>query len=482
MVAAELPGDPEISGITSDSRAVQPGFLFVALKGVRRDGADFIEDALSRGAAALVTGPDVSTVGSVGIPVLVSPNPRRCYALLTANFYGKQPKTIAAVTGTNGKSSVVSFLRQIWCLNGHSAASLGTLGLESELASTPLNHTTPDPAVIHAHLARLAAGGVEHVAIEASSHGLDQHRMDGVGVNMSGFTNFSRDHLDYHGSLEHYLTAKSRLFGEVMSPGGVAVLNRNSCCLPMLMKICRERGHQVFQYGRHVPDVEPDDRNINLLDAKFTPAGLHLSVGYGRHIIDFEVGLLGAFQAENLLCAIGLAIADGIQFDAVIASMPKIVGVRGRMELVGESQLGARVFVDYAHTPDALRNALQALRPHISGRLTLVFGCGGERDRGKRTLMGRIGASLSDRTIVTDDNPRNEDAAKIRAEILKDCSNAVEIGDRAEAIAFGINQLGDGDALLIAGKGHETSQTFGGRVVDFDDAAVARATIGYQEA
>ena len=481
MVATELPAAPVISGLSGDSRAIEPGFLFAALKGKRADGADFVEEALSRGAAALLTGSDGTTVRDVAVPVLIDPNPRRCYALLAAQFYRKQPKSIAAVTGTNGKSSVVSFLRQIWCLNGRSAASLGTLGLESVPVSNPLTLTTPDPSVIHEQLARLATHGVNHLAIEASSHGLDQHRIDGVNVNIAGFTNLSRDHLDYHGSSAQYLSAKVRLFGDVMAPGGGAVLNRDSPCYSRLMDICRERDHRVIRYGQGVREGEGDIENIDLIDVKATQNGLRLSVGYMGQTADVEVSLLGKFQAENLLCAAGLAIADGVPFDAVIECVASVVGVRGRMELVGRSHSGAAIYVDYAHTPDALQSALQALRFHISGRLHLVFGCGGERDNGKRLVMGRVAAKLSDRIIVTDDNPRGEDAATIRADILRGCRNATEGGDRAEAIAVGIAELGCGDALLIAGKGHETIQILGDRTVEFDDAVVARAAVGVQE-
>ena len=481
MVATELPADPVISGLSGDSRAVKPGFLFAAFKGKRADGADFIEDALSRGAAAILTGSDGPTVRDVAVPVLIDPNPRRCYALLAAQFYRKQPKSIAAVTGTNGKSSVVSFLRQIWCLNGRSAASLGTLGLESAPISIPLTLTTPDPPVIHDQLARLATHGVNHLAIEASSHGLDQHRIDGVNVNMAGFTNLSRDHLDYHGSLAQYLSAKARLFGDVMAPGGGAVLNRDTHCYPRLMEICRERDHRVIQYGQGVRKDKGDIGNIDLIDVKATPDGLRLSVGYMGQTAVVEVSLLGKFQAENLLCAVGLAVADGVPFEAVIECVSSVVGVRGRMELVGRSHSGAGIYVDYAHTPDALQSALQALRFHISGRLHLVFGCGGERDRGKRSLMGRVAANLSDRVIVTDDNPRGEDAAIIRADILRDCRKAIEVGDRAAAIASSIAQLECGDALLIAGKGHETHQILGDHTVEFDDATVVRTAVGVQE-
>ena len=481
MVSTKLPADPDISGLSCDSRAVKPGFLFAALKGSQVDGTTFINDALSRGATALLMGTaglDGLNTRNVTVPVLAEPNPRRSYAHLAAQFYRGQPPSIAAVTGTNGKSSVVSFLRQIWNLNGRSAASLGTLGIESASESVPLSLTTPDPAVIHGEFARLSAAGIDSLAIEASSHGLDQCRIDGVNVTVAGFTNISRDHLDYHGTLKKYLSAKVRLFDEVMDTPGIAVLNRDSSCYSKLLAVCRERNHRVIGYGSVVKDDTKNFESIELIDVTPTSFGLHLTIGCGGQSESVDVSLIGEFQAENLLCAIGLALADGIPFHAAVESVSRIVGVRGRMELVGRSQSGASVYVDYAHTPEALGNALRALRFHFSGRLHLVFGCGGERDEGKRLIMGRAAAHFADHVIVTDDNPRGEDAGKIRADILGGCTDAIEIADRAEAIAASVAQLDPGDMLLIAGKGHEARQILSNRSIEFDDAVVARATLG----
>ena len=481
VVSTKLPADPDISGLSCDSRAVKPGFLFAALKGSRVDGTNFIDDALSRGATALLMGTaglDGPDARNVTVPVLAEPNPRRSYAHLAAQFYPGQPPSIAAVTGTNGKSSVVSFLRQIWNLNGRSAASLGTLGLESASESVPLSLTTPDPAVIHGELARLSAAGIDSLAIEASSHGLDQYRIDGVNVTVAGFTNISRDHLDYHGTLEKYLSAKVRLFDEVMEAQSVAVLNRDSSCYSQLIAVCRERHHRVIGYGSVVKEDTRNFESISLIDVTPMPFGLHLTIGYGGQSEGVDVSLVGQFQAENLLCAIGLAMADGIPFHAAVESVSHIVGVRGRMELVGQSWSDASVYVDYAHTPEALENALGALRFHFGGRLHLVFGCGGERDEGKRMIMGRVAARFADHVIVTDDNPRGEDAGKIRADILGGCADAIDIADRAEAIAASIAQLDTGDVLLIAGKGHEARQILIDRTIEFDDVAVARATLG----
>ena len=467
MVSTKLPADPDISGLSCDSRAVKPGFLFAALKGSQVDGTNFINDALSRGATALLMGTaglDGPDTRNVTVPVLATPNPRRSYAHLAAQFYRAQPPSIAAVTGTNGKSSVVSFLR--------------TLGIESASESVPLSLTTPDPAIIHGELARLSAAGIDSLAIEASSHGLDQCRIDGVNVTVAGFTNISRDHLDYHGTLKKYLSAKVRLFDEVMDTPGIAVLNRDSSCYSKLLAVCRERNHRVIGYGSAVKDDTKNFESIELIDVTPTSFGLHLTIGCGGQSESVDVSLIGEFQAENLLCAIGLAVADGIPFHAAVESVSRIVGVRGRMELVGRSQSGASVYVDYAHTPEALENALRALRFHFSGRLHLVFGCGGERDEGKRLIMGRAAAHFADHVIVTDDNPRGEDAGKIRADILGGCTDAIEIADRAEAIAASVAQLDPGDVLLIAGKGHEARQILSNRSIEFDDAVVARATLG----
>ena len=469
-----LPTDPEIVGITADSRQVDPGFLFAALRGASRDGRAFAGEAVARGAVAILTDDAALALGSESrgrIAIVTDANPPRRLALLAARFYRRQPQTIAAVTGTNGKTSVVHFTREIWAALGHPAASLGTLGLVSPAGRRPGALTTPDPVALHRDLAELAGAGTEHVAIEASSHGLAQFRLDGIAPAAATFTNLTRDHLDYHGDMASYRAAKQRLFAELLPLGRAVVLNADSPEFAPLAALCCQRGHRVIRYG-HAAASE-----LRIVERVPLPAGQRLALElFGAHR-DIDLPLVGEFQAMNVLAALGLVVATGTDPAAAIAVLPALSGVPGRMQLVGETAAGAPVFVDYAHTPDALATVLRALRPHAERRLAVVFGAGGDRDRGKRPLMGRLAAELADLVYVTDDNPRGEDPAEIRRAILEAAPKAIEIGDRRAAIAAAIGELGPGDVLLIAGKGHETGQIIGGKVLPFDDAVVAREAL-----
>jgi UDP-N-acetylmuramoyl-L-alanyl-D-glutamate--2,6-diaminopimelate ligase len=457
--------EPDIIGMTADSRAVRPGFLFAALPGTKLDGKRFIGDALARGAIALLLD-DASTVDAA-VPVVTDTNPRRRFAQMAAAFYAPQPKTIAAVTGTNGKTSVTVFLRQIWAALGHKAASLGTIGLFAPGIEQPGSLTTPDPVALHRDLAMLQKAGIEHVALEASSHGLDQFRLDGLALTAAAFTNLTRDHLDYHADMEAYFLAKARLFTELLPASGAAVFNIDASQTARLSRLCQGRGQRIITYGRN-PAAD-----IWLSDA--IPEGLGQRItfsGFGEKRTMW-IPLLGTFQAWNALCAAGLAIACDAPPSAVFDSLGQLTGVPGRMQRIGD----APVIVDYAHTPDALQTALTALRPFASGKLIVIFGCGGDRDPGKRPQMGAIAEQLADTVIVTDDNPRSEDPAAIRRAVLAAAPNAREIGDRAQAIRTAIKMLHPGDLLLVAGKGHERGQIIGDKTLPFDDAAIVRAIL-----
>jgi UDP-N-acetylmuramoyl-L-alanyl-D-glutamate--2,6-diaminopimelate ligase len=462
----------EITGITADSRAVQPGFIFAALPGGKVSGVDFIAEAARRGAAGVI-----APVGTkADLPVIEDPLPRRLFAQMAAAFYGAQPEIVVAVTGTSGKSSTVSFARQLWTSLGLSAASLGTLGIESGPITRYGTLTTADPVELHADLAALAHAGVTRAAMEASSHGLDQYRIDGVRPKAAGFTSFGRDHLDYHATTESYLAAKTRLFAEVLQPGGVAVLNADIPEYALLRAASEGAGHPVLSYGWN-------GRELKILTRTPTPAGqrVALTLFGSEFAVDFP--LAGEFQLMNALCALGLVIASetadatAVEPARFAAGLEKLTGVRGRLERVATLPNGASVYVDYAHKPDALVAVLQALRPHTTGRLVVAFGCGGDRDPGKRPIMGGIAARLADRVIVTDDNPRTEDAAAIRAAVMAGAPGAIEIGDRAEAIAAGIRDLKAGDIFVVAGKGHEQGQIVGKTVRPFDDAEVVRTAV-----
>lgn len=448
----------DITGLTCDSRKVQPGFLFAAIPGFHRDGRNYIDDAFKRG-ARVILGP-VGTTGKGNLELVTSENIRQSYAHIAARFFGQQPSEIAAITGTNGKTSVVSFVRQIWESLGFKAASLGTLGVDAPGYQTSKGLTTPDPADLHQCLAHLKKRGIDNVALEASSHGLDQHRLDGVSITIAGFTNLSRDHMDYHGSKENYLQAKQRLFSEVMAKDGVSVLNADSETYPVLLESAQG---PVISYGRTGED-------IRLEKSQVSENGQELSLYVMGNAYTVNLPLVGFFQVENVMCALGTVLAGGANAKAVVETLENLHGVPGRLQHVGNKPDGAAIYVDFAHTPDALATVLKTLRPHTQRNLNLVFGCGGERDLGKRPEMGQIASELADKIIITDDNPRNEDASAIRSQSLAACPMAEEIGDRAQAIRSAIAQLREGDVLVVAGKGHETGQIIKEIEHPFNDA------------
>ncbi|MAP94709.1 MAG: UDP-N-acetylmuramoyl-L-alanyl-D-glutamate--2,6-diaminopimelate ligase [Ponticaulis sp.] len=458
-----VPADVEIRGLTADSRKVKPGFLFAALKGVAQDGRDFVPQALANGAVAVLSHDDVDT-GSAAL--LVMEDPRRALALASARFYERQPEYIVGVTGTNGKSSTVDFLRQIWADLDLKAASLGTLGMIGPKGSVDLGHTTPDPVAIHHAMDQLVADGVSHLAMEASSHGLAQYRMEGVRFAGVAFTNLTQDHLDYHADFEDYRAAKLRLFSELAAPGSLAVVNADSPETPVFEAAARDAGLKLMSVGWRGADLK-----IRELGPRAT--GQVMDVLYNGEAFEIELPLIGEFQALNALTAAGLAIWLGADAEGVFKAMEKLQTVKGRLEFVGEKSGGGTVFVDYAHTPDGLDVLLRAARPHTAGKLVLIFGCGGDRDPFKRPMMGEVAQQHADEIIVTDDNPRSEDPASIRSAILDACPEATEIGDRAAAIREGISRLEKGDTLLIAGKGHETGQMIAGELLPFSDQETA---------
>ena len=455
--------DPEITGLTADSRAVKPGFLFAALPGVKADGRSFIGKAAEAGAVAVIAPPGTPT------PVLLvaSDIPRKTFALAAARFHGRQPAVVAAVTGTNGKTSIAAFVRQILTFCGRRAASMGTVGIVSPSGERALSHTTPDPVVVHEELARLADEGVTHLSLEASSHGLDQHRLDGVKISAAAFTNLTRDHLDYHETLEAYRDAKLRLFRELVSPDGVAVIDADSEGAEDFEAAATARGLRLMTVGRKGEALKLTNREAHLDSQVLTVADRKIG-----HIV--RLPLAGAFQASNALVAAGICIGLGENPFTVFEALSHLKGAKGRLEHVATSRAGAPIFVDYAHTPDALETVLQTLRPHVQSRLRVVFGCGGDRDAGKRPLMGAVAAANADDVIVTDDNPRSEEPAAIRAAILAEAGNAREIGDRAAAIDAAVESLNEGDILVIAGKGHEAGQIVGATILPFDDGDEAR--------
>ena len=468
-------GAVRITGLSVDSRSVAPGHLFAALPGSRVHGAAHAGAALRAGAAAILTDRAGAAQlqeapGEVPVPVVVAEDPRQALAFAAALWHARQPETVVAVTGTNGKTSVASFARQIWAALGHEAASLGTAGIEGDY-SAPLRHTTPDPVELHRHLAAMAEAGVQHLAMEASSHGLDQRRLDGVRLAAAGFTNLSQDHLDYHGTMEAYFDAKAGLFHRVLGEDGIGVVNLDDPRGAGLAETLTARGQEVIGVGTAA------EAAIRIEGARFDATGQDLRFSWQGRARQVRLDLIGGFQGDNVLLAAGLVIAAGEDPDAVFAALPRLAGVRGRMQHVATRANGAAVFVDYAHTPDALATAIAALRPHVMGQLLVVFGAGGDRDTTKRAAMGRAVAEHADDAIVTDDNPRSEAPDAIRAAVRAGCPNAAEIGDRAEAILRGVDAVGPGDALLIAGKGHETGQIVGDDVFPFDDAEQASVAV-----
>jgi UDP-N-acetylmuramoyl-L-alanyl-D-glutamate--2,6-diaminopimelate ligase len=459
----------DVKGLSADSRAVKPGDLFFALAGTQTDGARFIDSAVKAGAVA-VAGERASS--DAGVPFVVTANPRRALALAAAKFYPRQPATIAAVTGTSGKTSVAAFTRQIWERLGHASASIGTIGLVSQKRMIYGSLTTPDPIALHRQLDEIAGDGVTHLAFEASSHGLDQFRLDGVRIAAGGFTNLSRDHLDYHPDEAHYLAAKLRLFRDLIVPDGAAVISADHDCSQQVIEVAEARALRVITVGSNADGA---GEGIRLVGVTVEGFAQDLALEHRGRNYTIKLPLVGEFQIENAVVAAGLAIGTGSEPAEVFDALEHLEGAKGRLERVGEHN-GAPIFVDYAHKPDALAKALQALRPYAKRKLVVIFGAGGDRDAGKRPIMGAIAAENADQVIVTDDNPRNENPAAIRAAILAAAKGATEIGDRTEAIRAGIAALQPGDALLIAGKGHETGQIVGDQVLPFSDhEAVAAA-------
>ena len=455
------------AGLASDSRDVRPGYLFAALPGTRNDGASFMAEAVRRGAITVLGDPGLrGKAEALGVRFIADANPRRRLALIAAEHFGAQPDTVAAITGTNGKTSVSVFLRQIWESLGHNAASMGTIGLVGPRGTASLHHTTPDAIALHRFLAELEDDGINHLALEASSHGLDQFRIDGVRIAAAAFTNLTHDHLDYHGDFAHYLAAKLRLFRELVVDGGLAVVNADAGHAGHFIQAARSRNLRLLTVGEHGEDV-------HLIARQAVPDAQHLDIAYENNRYSVSLPLAGSFQASNALIAAALAIGLGDSAERVFPVLQRLKGAPGRLEKVAYARSGAPIYVDYAHTPDALETVLKALRPHVQHRLHLVFGCGGDRDRAKRPVMGAIAARLADVAIVTDDNPRSEDPASVRAAILAASPGAREIGDRAEAIRAGIAALETGDVLVIAGKGHESGQAIGSEVRPFLDSEEA---------
>ncbi len=473
LFASGVPADAasvEIAGITSDSRRVKPGYLFAALKGVAAHGRDFLAQAKANGAVAVLSGGDLEQ--EPNLPHVIADEPRSAFAFAASAFYPRRPSTIVAVTGTNGKSSTVDFLRQIWSTSGKKAASLGTLGAIGPSGVIDLGHTTPDPVAIHETLQTLADQGVTHAAMEASSHGLEQHRMDAVMLKAGAFTNLTQDHLDYHKDMAAYRDAKLKLWA-LVEEGGVAVVNADAGEALAFENGATKRGLRLYRCGWRAPR----EQSLKIVEIQPRPNAQTLTLYWQGKETDVELPLIGEFQALNAVCAATLALALGEAPEHVWRGLAALKPVKGRIEHVGATKAGAHVFVDYAHTPDGLDVLLRAARPHAPGRVIVVFGCGGDRDRDKRPKMGAIAARQADVAIVTDDNPRSEEPASIRAQILAGAPNATEIGDRAEAIRTAIAMLKAGDALLIAGKGHETGQIIKGVVHPFSDQDVARKAL-----
>ncbi|MBI3677615.1 MAG: UDP-N-acetylmuramoyl-L-alanyl-D-glutamate--2,6-diaminopimelate ligase [Proteobacteria bacterium] len=472
---AKVTAPKRFAGLASDSRDVKPGYLFAALPGTQANGSAYIDDAVRRGATAVLGVPAArAKAESLGVHFIADENPRLRLAKFAAAFFGTQPSVVAAVTGTNGKTSITVFLRQIWTLLGYRAASMGTIGVVTPKGDIKLNHTTPDPVEVHAILAQLKREGVEYLALEASSHGLDQYRLDGVNVVAAGFTNLTRDHLDYHPDFDAYLAAKLRLFGEVVRAGGLAVVNSDAAHAEDFVSAAKKRDLKLITVGK-------SGEALKLAGRAPHGDGQTLRVVYAGRSYEIELPLAGSFQASNALVAAGLAIGLGDDAGKVFAALAHLRGAPGRLEKVAYAKSGAAIYVDYAHTPDALETVLTAIRPHVVNKLHVIFGCGGDRDKGKRPLMGAAAAKFADSVIVTDDNPRSEDPAVIRKEALAGARGAIEIGDRAAAIRTAIAALKSGDILVIAGKGHESGQIVGTETRPFndrDEAIKAAAALG----
>jgi UDP-N-acetylmuramoyl-L-alanyl-D-glutamate--2,6-diaminopimelate ligase len=461
---ADVDSDSEVTGFAIDHRKVTRGSVFGAFKGAVSNGEDFIGQAIDRGAVAVIARCQAPVDG---VPLLADAEPRRLFAKLAANFYAPFPQTVVAVTGTNGKTSTVEMTRQIWRMSGHRSASIGTLGVTTSDDQVTTGLTTPDIVTFLNNMAGLKRMGISHVAYEASSHGLDQHRAEGVPLAAAAFTNFSRDHLDYHETMGAYFEAKMLLFEKLLPPGKPAVIWTDDPKSNEVIERARRRGHDVLTVGR-------TGETIRLVEQKPTPLGQTLTLEHGGKSERLALPLIGAYQAANVLTAAALVLATGGKWETTFLAMQRVAPVHGRLERAVISRSGVPVYIDYAHTPDALEAAIAALRPHVEGRLITVFGAGGDRDQGKRPEMGKVATQLSDVVIVTDDNPRSEDPARVRADIMAGAPGAREVPGRREAIAEGIRIARDGDIVLVAGKGHETGQIIGDKVLPFDDALVAR--------
>jgi UDP-N-acetylmuramoyl-L-alanyl-D-glutamate--2,6-diaminopimelate ligase len=469
--------DAHITAVVTDSRKVIPGCLFIALKPLNgQDGRPYIYDAIEKGASYILKDQDVNLAETAftkhprQVVLIDVYNARLARTQIAATLYPHQPDKIVAVTGTTGKTSVVTFLRQLWEWGGIKAASLGTLGVQTTVPFTTvpeISLTSPDPFVLHQVLSSLKEHGVTHVSLEASSHGIDQYRLECLNLSAAAFTNLSHEHLDYHGTLENYFKAKQRLFSELLPEGSIAVLNADDFRFKSLYDTCRERGHRILSFGR-------DAHDIQLIDAAMTEQGqtLHLKI-FGRHQT-VVLPLIGLIQGYNVMAAIGLAIGCGMDEKHVLAALPHLKSVPGRFERIGQHPSGGTVYVDYAHKPHALEMVLTSLKPHVKGLLTVVFGCGGDRDSQKRSMMGEIAARHADIVIITDDNPRSEDPALIRRQIRSGCPDAIEIADRRTAIVQALQKLESHDVCIIAGKGHEQGQIVGETVIPFDDRTVVR--------
>lgn len=463
-------GNVTIEALTADSRQVQKNTLFAALRGLKVDGLQFVDSAVEKGAVAILS--DAAPTRS-DIAWVKASNARAALAHMAAAFYAPQPSTVVAVTGTDGKTSTADFTRQLWQLTGREAAAIGTLGVTGvhDAARFPAIHTTPDPILLHRTMQTLAKEGIDHVAMEASSHGLNQFRLDGVKLKAAAFTNLTRDHLDYHATVEDYYAAKKRLFAELLPEGTTAVINADDARFPDLKATCHARRIRVVSFGKHgeafkirtiTPHADGQEAIVDIYGGKRTLA----------------LSLIGEFQVMNVVAAIGLVVAAGCPLDAALKAVPSLKGVPGRLEKAAVTTKNARIYVDYAHTPAALAKVLTTIRPHVERKLWVVFGCGGDRDKGKRPEMGKVAAEWADHAIVTDDNPRSEDPASIRQAIMAAAAGAEEVGDRRAAIARAIEQLQAGDVLVIAGKGHEKTQIVGNQVLPFDDVAVAKEIAG----
>ena len=464
-------GEQSITGFAIDHRKIAPGNIFGAFRGAKFNGEEFIEAAVAAGAIAIVALPEARVEGAVHV---ADEEPRRLFAQMAARYFTPTPTHVAAVTGTNGKTSIAELTRQLWRMDGYNSASIGTLGVTTADDQVKTGLTTPDIVTFLSNMSGLAREGVSHAIFEASSHGLSQYRTEGLPVQVGAFTNLSRDHLDYHGDMDSYFEAKMRLFDEVVwSDGSAVIWADDDPWSGKAIQRATDRGLELLTVGEK-------GTTLQLVSQTPTHLGQVLMVKAGGKTHRIALPLIGAYQAANILCAAAIVLATGGQLENIFDHMQRVQPVRGRMERAVITRAGAPVYVDYAHTPDALRAAIEALRPHVTGRLITVFGAGGDRDKGKRPEMGRIAVEMSDHVIVTDDNPRSEDPATIRAEILAAATGAENVADRRAAIARAIEMAGPRDIILLAGKGHEQGQIVGDRVIPFDDVEVARECAGAQ--